>query len=471
MMVALLCQTVFASGGHILHGTELGAQVSLLYCIPFVGMLLSIAICPLVIPHQWEKWRWAFVLFWSVLFLVPFAMAFGAPTMLDQLLHSMIGDYLTFIVLLFGLFCVAGNICLEGDLAGTPKTNLILLLIGTLLASWIGTTGASMVMIRPLLRANQWRSRCVHTVVFFIFLVSNIGGCLTPIGDPPLLMGFMRGVPFTWELQHLLPIMALNVVVLLAIYFVMDQRAYRKDLAAGRKPLSGGAKLRLSGAHNIVFMLVIVLAVVLSGVLPGMPLFQNAAGDVLGIHIFGSVSLSYPTLIEIAMILAAAFLSFKTTKKDVRTKNNFTWGAIEEVAVLFIGIFITMIPALLFLKAHGADLGLTEPWQMFWATGALSSFLDNTPTYLVFMTTAGALGAAEGVVTTVGTIAVPMLIAISCGAVFMGANTYIGNAPNFMVKSIADENGVKMPSFFGYMAWSVGILIPVFLIDTLLFFL
>ena len=164
-------------------------------------------------------------------------------------------------------------------------------------------------------------------------------------------------------------------------------------------------------------------------------------------------------------------MSFKTTKKDVRTKNNFTWGAIEEVAVLFIGIFITMIPALLFLKAHGADLGLTEPWQMFWATGALSSFLDNTPTYLVFMTTAGALGAAEGVVTTVGTIAVPMLIAISCGAVFMGANTYIGNAPNFMVKSIADENGVKMPSFFGYMAWSVGILIPVFLIDTLLFFL
>ena len=454
-----------------MHSAELGAGISLVFAIPFVGMLLCIAICPLVIPEKWEKWRWLFVLFWSLLFLIPFALTYNVPTMVDQLLESLVGDYLTFIVLLFGLFCVAGNICLEGDLAGTPKTNVLLLLIGTALASWIGTTGASMVMIRPILRANRWRSKCVQTVVFFIFLVSNIGGCLTPIGDPPLLMGFMRGVPFTWELQHLLPIMALNVVVLLAIYFVMDQRAYRKDLAAGRKPLNGGAKLRLSGAHNIVFMLVIVLAVVLSGVLPGMPLFQNAAGDVLGIHIFGSVSLSYPTLIEIAMILAAAFLSFKTTKKDVRTKNNFTWGAIEEVAVLFIGIFITMIPALLFLKAHGADLGLTEPWQMFWATGALSSFLDNTPTYLVFMTTAGALGAAEGVVTTVGTIAVPMLIAISCGAVFMGANTYIGNAPNFMVKSIADENGVKMPSFFGYMAWSVGILIPVFLIDTLLFFL
>ena len=454
-----------------MHSAELGAGISLVFAIPFVGMLLCIAICPLVIPEKWEKWRWLFVLFWSLLFLIPFALTYNVPTMVDQLLESLVGDYLTFIVLLFGLFCVAGNICLEGDLAGTPKTNVILLLIGTVLASWIGTTGASMVMIRPILRANRWRSKCVQTVVFFIFLVSNIGGCLTPIGDPPLLMGFMRGVPFTWELQHLLPIMVLNVVLLLAIYFVMDQRAYRKDLAAGRKPLSGGAKLRLSGGHNIVFMLVIVLAVVLSGVLPGMPLFQDAAGNVLGIHIFGSVSLSYPTLIEIVMILAAAFLSFKTTRKDVRTKNNFTWGAIEEVAVLFIGIFITMIPALLFLKAHGADLGLTEPWQMFWATGALSSFLDNTPTYLVFMTTAGALGAAEGVVTTVGTIAVPMLIAISCGAVFMGANTYIGNAPNFMVKSIADENGVKMPSFFGYMAWSVGILIPVFLIDTLLFFL
>ena len=470
MMVALLCQTVFASGGHILHGTELGAQVSLLYCIPFVGMLLSIAICPLVIPHQWEKWRWAFVLFWSVLFLVPFAMAFGAPTMLDQLLHSMIGDYLTFIVLLFGLFCVAGNICLEGDLAGTPKTNLILLLIGTLLASWIGTTGASMVMIRPLLRANQWRSRCVHTVVFFIFLVSNIGGSLTPIGDPPLLMGFMRGVPFQWTLIHMLPVMALNVVLLLILYYIMDSRAYKKDLAAGRKPLTGGAKIKLTGAHNILFMLMIVAAVVLSGVLPKLPMFQDAAGNVLSLHIYGNVSLTYTNIIEIVLILVAALLSFKTTRKEVRTKNNFTWGAIEEVAVLFIGIFITMIPALLFLNAHGASLGLDQPWQMFWITGALSSFLDNTPTYLVFLTVAGTLGAATGVVTTVGTVAVPMLVAVSCGAVFMGANTYIGNAPNFMVKSIADENGVKMPSFFGYMAWSLSCLIPVFIIDMLVFF-
>ena len=467
-LIAVFCQTAF--GAEIMHGTELGEQVSLVFCIPFVGMLLSIAICPLVIPEKWEKWRWAFVLFWSVVFLVPFALSFNVPTMVNQLLESIIGDYLTFIVLLFGLFCVAGNICLEGDLAGTPKTNVIMLLIGTLLASWIGTTGASMVMIRPLLRANQWRSKCVHTVVFFIFLVSNIGGSLTPIGDPPLLMGFMRGVPFQWTLIHMLPVMGLNVVLLLLLYFVLDKRAYQKDLAAGLKHVSGGTKLRLLGAHNIIFMLMIVAAVILSGVLPKMPMFQDAAGNALSIHIYGEVSLGYASIIEILLILLAAFLSFKTTKKEVRTKNNFTWGAIEEVAVLFIGIFITMIPALLFLNAHGASLGLNQPWQLFWCTGALSSFLDNTPTYLVFLTVAGTLGATSGVVTTVGTIGINMLVAISAGAVFMGANTYIGNAPNFMVKSIAEENKVKMPSFFGYMGWSVRFLIPLFIIDMLVFF-
>ena len=456
-------------GAQIIHADELGAEIPLFFCIPFVGMLLCIALCPLFLAEVWEKWRWAFVLAWSLLFLIPFAMYYNAPTMLDQLLESIVGDYLTFIVLLFGLFCVAGNICLKGDVAGTPKTNVIMLLIGTLLASWIGTTGASMVMIRPLLRANSWRTKKVITVVFFIFLVSNIGGCLTPIGDPPLLMGFMRGVPFAWELGNLLPMMIFNVVVLLVVYFFLDRRNYKKDVADGRKPVSGGQKLGLAGAHNIIFMLVIVAAVILSGVLPGVPAFQDASGNVLAIHVFGSVSLTYPTLLEIVLILAAAFLSFKTTRKTVRMRNNFTWGAIKEVAVLFIGIFITMIPALLFLKAHGASLGLTQPWQMFWVTGILSSFLDNTPTYLVFLTTAGTLGAGAGIATTVGMIPVKMLAAISCGAVFMGANTYIGNAPNFMVASIANENGVKMPSFGGYLGWSVRFLIPLFVIDMLLF--
>lgn len=309
-------------------------------------------------------------------------------------------------------------------------------------------------------------------MIFFIFMVSNMGGCLTPIGDPPLLMGFMRGVPFFWSI-HLFPVLLFNMVILLFIFYHLDKRNYRKDIAEGRKPdiSKPGTEFRIDGLHNIIFLAMIVAAVILSGVLPGMPAFQDAAGNVRGIHIFGEVSLSFPSLIEIVLILLAAFLSFKTTSSEIRTRNHFTWGAIQEVAVLFIGIFITMQPALMLLKAVGPNLGLTEPFQMFWATGALSSFLDNTPTYLVFLTTAGTLGFTSGISTTLGTLPEKMLSAISCGAVFMGANTYIGNAPNFMVKSISDENGVNMPSFFGYMLWSVSILIPVFIIDMLVFFL
>lgn len=263
------------------------------------------------------------------------------------------------------------------------------------------------------------------------------------------------------------------MVILLFIFYHLDKRNYRKDIAEGRKPdiSKPGTEFRIDGLHNIIFLVMIVAAVILSGVLPGMPAFQDAAGNVRGIHIFGEVSLSFPSLIEIVLILLAAFLSFKTTSSEIRTRNHFTWGAIQEVAVLFIGIFITMQPALMLLKAVGPNLGLTEPFQMFWATGALSSFLDNTPTYLVFLTTAGTLGFTSGISTTLGTLPEKMLSAISCGAVFMGANTYIGNAPNFMVKSISDENGVNMPSFFGYMLWSVSILIPVFIIDMLVFFL
>lgn len=451
------------------HTENIGASLSLVYVIPFACMLLCIAIFPLVAGEFWEKNKQWFVILWSLLFLIPFAIKYGMSAMSENLLETIVGDYLTFIVLLFGLFCVAGNITLEGDLVGSPKVNVILLLIGTLLSSWIGTTGASMVMIRPLIRANKWRSRKVHIMVFFIFLVSNIGGCLTPVGDPPLLMGFMRGVGFFWSLR-LVRMLLVNVVLLMSLFLILDVRAYKKDLADGLKPEKSDeqAPLRLTGGHNIIFLIAIVGAVILSGVLPGV--FEKA-GLPAGIHIYGEVTLGFPAIIECVIILLAAFLSFKTTKKQVRINNHFTWGAIEEVAVLFIGIFITMIPALLILKARGSELGLNTPWQMFWGTGALSSFLDNTPTYLVFMTTAGTLGATSGVATTVGTISVQMLEAISCGAVFMGANTYIGNAPNFMVRSIAEENGIKMPSFFGYMGWSLSCLIPVFLIDMLIFFL
>lgn len=462
------CQlTAWAAEGH-----AEAQSIPLWFCIPFAGLLLCIAVLPLVRAHWWEEHQPHAVVFWSLLFIVPFAVTYGAGTALELVLECIVNDYLTFIVLLFGLFCVSGNITMEGDLAGSPRVNVLLLTVGTLLSSWIGTTGASMLMVRPVIKMNSWRRHRAHIMVFFIFLISNIGGCLTPIGDPPLLMGFSRGVPFFWSLK-LLPMMLVNMAVLLFAFYWIDRRAYCRDIAAGLKPdiSKAGTDITIKGLHNLIFLVMIVAAVILSGTLPTLPAFQTAEGTVKGIHIFGEVVLGYPALIEIVMILAAALLSFKTTDAQIRRKNHFTWGAIEEVAVLFIGIFITMQPALMILKTMGASLGLTKPVEMFWVTGGLSSFLDNTPTYLVFLTTAGAMGFAEGMGTSLGTVPFAMLEAISCGAVFMGANTYIGNAPNFMVKAISDENGIKMPSFFGYMLWSLTCLVPVFLLDTLIFFL
>ena len=461
--VLLACPlSVFAA-----EGSKAPSTVPVWLCIPFAGLLLCIAVMPLVKAEWWESHQPLVVALWIILMVVPFAFVYGAGKTAETVLDCIVNDYLTFIILLFGLFCVSGNITMEGDFAGSPRVNVGLLALGTLLASCIGTTGASMLMVRPVIKMNSWRKRKGHIMIFFIFMVSNMGGCLTPIGDPPLLMGFMRGVPFFWSLR-LIPIMVLNVVILLVIFYILDSRAYRKDLAEGIVPeVAKGEKeaIRVVGAHNIIFLAAIVVAVILSGILPSTKVFGG------GIHIFGEVKLTYAAIIEVVIILAAAFLSFKTTNKSVREDNHFSWGAIQEVAVLFIGIFITMIPALLILKAKGAELGLTEPWQMFWVTGAMSSFLDNTPTYLVFLTTAGTLGATAGLQTSVGIVPQIMLEAISCGAVFMGANTYIGNAPNFMVKSIAEENGIRMPSFFGYMTWSLRFLIPVFVVDMLIFFL
>ena len=445
--------------------------MELYLCIPFVGILLCIAVMPLVKPHWWESHQPHVVALWSLLFVIPFAVLHGAGEAAEIVLECLVNDYLTFIVLLFGLFCVSGNITMEGDLAGSPRVNIILLTIGTLLSSVIGTTGSSMLMVRPMIKMNSWRRNRTHIMVFFIFLVSNIGGCLTPIGDPPLLMGFSRGVPFFWSLK-LFPLLLVNMAVLLFVFYWIDRRAYCKEIAKGRMPDINKPKTKISieGIHNLIYVAMIVATVILSGILPDMPAFQDAAGAVKGIHIYGHVTLTYPAIIEIVIILLAAFLSFKTTNAEVRVKNHFTWGAIKEVAVLFFGIFITMQPALMILKSVGGSLGITEPLQMFWTTGLLSSFLDNTPTYLVFLTTAGAMNFAEGIATTLGTVPVQMLLAISCGAVFMGANTYIGNAPNFMVKAISDENGIRMPSFFGYILWSLCVLIPVFLLDALIFF-
>ena len=437
--------------------------------VPFVGMLLSIAIAPLINPHWWEKHMLHAALLWSALFLIPFGIAYGFNVVSFYFLESVLLDYVPFLVLLFSLFVAAGGIVIKGTLAGTPKINTLILFIGTALASWIGTTGAAMLMIRPLIRANSWRKNKVHLMVFFIFLVANIGGSLTPLGDPPLFMGFQRGVPFTWTF-HLLPILLVNLAILFVAFFGIDTYFYKKELAAGRNPETGEEKepISIEGAHNFIYIAMIIIGVISNGMLPKVCSFF---ADGAGIPVFEGVVFPYAITVEIVVLLAAAFLSMKTTKKETRAANNFTFAPMEEVAKLFIGIFITMIPALILLKVHGSELGLSKPWEMFWGTGILSSFLDNTPTYMVFLQTAGALGETTGIHTTVGIVSQIMLEAISAGAVFMGANTYIGNAPNFMVKSIAEQEGIKMPSFFGYMMWSVAILIPVFIIDTFLFFL
>ena len=345
---------------------EVVTTVPIWLCIPFAGLLLCIALLPLIRPKWWEEHQGLVSAAWIAAMAVTFCLVYGAGKTTETVLECIVNDYLTFIVLLFGLFCVSGNITMEGDFAGSPRVNVGLLAMGTLLASCIGTTGASMLMVRPVIKMNAWRKRKKHIMVFFIFMVSNMGGCLTPIGDPPLLMGFMRGVPFFWSLK-LLPVLLLNMVILLFVFYHLDKRAYRKDIAQGRKPdiSKPYTEFRIDGMHNLLFIVMIVVAVILSGLLPTTAAFQDAAGNVRGIHLLGEVVFTYPAMIEIALILLAAFLSFRTTRKSIRKRNHFTWGPIREVAVLFIGIFITMQPALMLLKTVGPSLGISQPWQMF----------------------------------------------------------------------------------------------------------
>ena len=459
---------------------DIGATLPIYSIIPFVGMLLSIAIFPLVKAEWWEKHQLGVAIFWSLVFLVPFTIGYGIEETGLQLIESIVVDFIPFIVLLFGLFVVSGGIHIGGTIAGTTKNNVLLLAIGTFLASWIGTTGAAMLLIRPVIRANKWRKNKKHIIIFFIFLIANIGGCMTPLGDPPLFLGFLRGVPFFWTLQHIWPILLLNAVLLLAIFAAIDMHFYKKEPKENLEELELMQKaenkvpIKIEGAINIVFLALIIVAVILNGTIPSMPVFQDANGEVIGITLMGEVHLGIQYFVQIALILIAAALSWKFTSKETRIeKNEFNWGAIQEVAKLFIGIFITMIPALAILRVNGGSLGIDSPLKFFWCTGALSGFLDNSPTYVVFLTTAGALGAsgAGTIITTAGAVSQQILLAISAGAVFMGALTYIGNAPNFMVKNMAEEAKIKMPSFFGYMGWSFGILIPVFIVDSLVFFL
>ncbi len=458
---------------------ELGKTLPLWTAIPFAGILLSIALFPLFAPHFWHHNYPKVALFWGLLFGLPFLFVKHSLA-LYEILHIYLLDYIPFIILLLGLFTVSGGIYLRGTLKGTPAVNTLMITIGTILASWMGTTGASMLLIRPLLRANKERKFKVHVIVFFIFLVSNVGGALTPLGDPPLFLGFLHGIPFFWTF-HLISEMSFVAVLLLVIFFVYDSIMYRRE---ENLPEQSGEKepLKLMGIHNFLFLLGIMAGVLISGFWK-----TDLAVTVFHIHI------PVPSLVRDGLILLMAYLSIRTTDASIHKDNEFGWEPIREVAFLFAGIFVTIIPALAILKAgeEGALGGLiraiNEPWHYFWATGALSSFLDNAPTYLTFFNTAlGKLGLSESDVSlflSQGAAAVQhvqpevlerfehFLKAVSTGAVFMGAVTYIGNAPNFMVRSISEESGVTMPSFFGYMAkFSIPFLIIVFVITTFVFF-
>lgn len=458
-------EAALASAG---HPTIPGAQLSAIWVIPFACMLLSIAIMPLALPHFWEHHFGKIAVFWGLAFLVPCFLVYGLGTALYEFLHIILLDYIPFIVLLFALFTVAGGVRLKGSLVGTPVVNTSLLAIGTVLASWMGTTGAAMLLIRPLLRANAHRRFRVHSVVFFIFLVANIGGSLTPLGDPPLFLGFLKGVSFFWTTTHLFSKTLFVAAILLILFFIIDTALYNKE---GR-PIppadsnAAGEKLGLDGSINLIFLLGIVAAVLVSGMVN-----YGVWIEVYGVPVEGQ------NLLRDLALLCLAGLSWKFTSRHCRELNGFSWAPIEEVAKLFFGIFLSMIPAIAILRA-GTEGALASLINMvstpdgqpvnamyFWLTGALSSFLDNAPTYLVFFNTAG--GDAQRLMTDMATT----LVAISAGAVFMGANTYIGNAPNFMVRSIAENQGVRMPSFFGYMLWSCGILVPLFAILTWLFFI
>ncbi len=444
-----------------------GRRLGLLWGLPFAGLLLSIAFLPLLTPHFWEHHFGKVAAFWIVALLVPCAYAFGAAPSIHALLHAILHEYLPFILLLFALFVVAGGIRLSGNLVGTPATNTGMLAAGTLSASFLGTTGASMVLIRPMIRANEDRRHKTHVFVFFIFLVSNIGGALTPLGDPPLFLGFLKGVDFLWTFEAMFLPMLFMSVPLLALFYVMDKLAWSYEPPEVREQSRVPRRLSIEGMHNILFLMAIALTVLASGMW-----FR-------GVMVPVGLGLEMPLsgLLRDIALVAIALFSWRSTRQSIRVENAFTWAPMQEVAILFLAIFITMIPMLAMLKA-GAEgpfaplLALVstpdgKPIDVayFWLTGTLSSFLDNAPTYLVFFNLAG--GDAQELM---GPLA-STLLAISAGAVFMGAMTYIGNAPNFMVRSICEERGIKMPSFLGYMLWSCTILLPLFAVFSWLWFL
>ena len=456
--VAFSGQTAFAQEpGHSVHRA---IELPVWTILPFAGMLLSIAVLPLVAGHFWEKNRNKGIV--AAIFSVPvviYLLSVLGEAGVVRLRHAG-EEYIAFICLLGALFIISGGIYVQGSLSGTPLVNTGLIAFGGAVASFIGTTGASMLLIRPLLRANAPRQKKAHVVVFFIFVVSNCGGLLTPLGDPPLFLGFLKGVPFEWTLRLWKEWLLVNGL-LLVIFNVWDQIVFAKEEkdrpGSQLEEVQKHEPLRIFGSHNFLLLLGVVGVIYAAG----RGLANN--GDSWS---FGAA--------ELALAILAG-LSYFLTSRETHERNGFSFHAINEVALLFAGIFVTMIPALMLLNARGSQLHLTESWHYFWVSGLLSSVLDNAPTYLTFAATACGIHGVplEGrylaeFLKTPGADA--LLAAISCGAVFMGANTYIGNGPNFMVKAIAEQNGVKMPGFFQYMLYSGAVLIPIFVVVTFVFF-
>ncbi len=443
------------------HASSIGDELAVWTVLPFVGMLLAIAVLPLATPHWFEPLRNKGVV----------AAIFGVPTLVY--LVAMFGgdgfeqvlttgeEYISFIIYLAALFTISGGIYLSGDTLGSPKNNTLFLLVGALLANFIGTTGAAMLMIRPLLRANQKRVYKKHVFIFLIFIVCNTAGLLTPLGDPPLYLGFLRGIDFTWTLR-LWPQWLITQIILLIIFFLMDGYFFKKEPASSKAiDKEHHEPIRIHGGINFLFLAGVIATTYLAGT--------------YGVDKGGPVEWWMRDAVYIILFLLSLFVS----PKKPRQLNRFSWAPIGEVAIIFAGIFASMIPALAILKARGDEFGVTEPWQFFWLSGGLSSFLDNAPTYLVFTSLAQGLLGLENFPDLMSTTVNPeygwapaaYLAAVSTGAVFMGANSYIGNAPNFMVRSIAEEQSVPMPNFFAYIGWACIFLIPVFILNTFIFFL
>ena len=463
--IGVLVALIAASVSPALAADELdGSRLSMLWAIPFAGILLSIALCPLLVPDFWHHHYGKVAAGWGILIAGALAISHGPGLAWATIFHTFMLEYLPFILLLLALFTTAGGIVVRGNLHDTPLANTGLLAAGTACASVIGTTGAAMVFIRPLLRANDDRKHNAHVVIFFIFLVANMGGALTPLGDPPLFLGFLRGVDFFWTTKFLWKETLFACVVLLVVFYAFDTWMQRHETDRVRDP-TPDSPLRVTGTVNILLLAIIIAAILISATWkPGIAL-----------TLFGTKIELQNILRELTMV-AVAIVSWRITKKDDREANGFEWGPIVEVAKLFAGIFICIIPVLAMLKAGSAGPfaglvalvsnadGTPNNIAYFWLTGLLSSFLDNAPTYLVFFELA-----SGDPVKLMGPLS-QTLAAVSLGAVYMGANTYIGNAPNFMVYAIARSAGVRMPSFFGYMLWSGAILIPLFVLITLIFF-